>query len=228
MSDDKPMENDVFLQRDGKMRKSPQEILEELKDMRIEYELELMDMEIVDGEVKMRKSRWHLEPFRRRFIADLTPNADAIDDDLVVNAAIYARYSTQLAAVERLYNRAKAIYDRTKGMVKIRIRETWNNPNIPLKDVTIDMIESLAICDKRVIVTQEIMRDIEEAKALLIGACTAMRMKHESCLEIARNRRGETRMIGTAPSTISSKDEVPTAGQITEQQILERMNKPRE
>lgn len=196
---------DVLHQARGKKRATVDEIMEHLDDLKVCFELKLLRSEVVDGKIVLRQVPRGEMSFKRRLIADLNPDPDRIEDDLITNPAIYARYSEILSKLDSMVSEAKAELTRTMGRVKLNIRETWSNPNVPLKDLTVDLLDSIAMCDDSVIVLQEIVREAEEARASVNSACAAMKMKHEACLRISITRRSEAFLTATSPSTTSGQ-----------------------
>jgi hypothetical protein len=208
------MSEEVYYQNDGKKRMSPKEIIKALDDMKIEIEIQIFEAKYEDGEIKLKPSKWRTLLFQRRVIADMTPNINYIQDDLQTNAAVYARYAMVLAAIDRYIAKAKMEYEKLKSRVKIKIREEWSSPNI--KEPTVDMVESLALCDKKVGILYDVWKDLEESKTVIYESCRALRMKHDSCLEISRMRRGEASIVGTTDGSIRERDEVPMADDLSE------------
>jgi hypothetical protein len=182
-------------------RPSPDEIFEELKPLRLKFELRCLVPDENDPEHISKKDGRVVDEisFGRDFLEDLKPDPDFIADDLTTNAAIYARYQRVLVRAQRFLARVKQELAKWRAIVYISVaNRIHKDPDIEPKLKTVEYIKAQVDIVQSILIMTSVRDDAEEVVAELEGAMEALKMKHFNCLELAKMRQFEARMIGSS------------------------------
>ena len=183
----------------GKPKLHPDEIFEELEELKMEIQGKLF---IPDPDDPFHIPKEALTKasfkFHRAIYDDLRPDPEAIEDDLITNAAIYAYYGSVLAEAKRYLARCEQEYQMTWNRVYIlRSKEVWRDPDLDPKIKNQTYIKAVVDNTQSVALLVSIVDDAKEMVCRIEEGMKALEQKHYNCQAIARMRSGEAKLIGS-------------------------------
>jgi hypothetical protein len=183
----------------GKPRLHPDEIFEELADLKMEIQAKLF---IPDPDDPYNIPREALTKasfkFHRAIYDDLRPDPESIEDDLITNAAIYAYYGSVLAEAKRYLARCEHEYQMTWNRVyMLRAKDIWRDPDLDPKVKNQTYIKADVDNTQSVALLVSIVDDAKEIVCRIEEGMKALEQKHYNCQAIARMRAGEAKLIGS-------------------------------
>lgn len=152
--------------------------------------------------------------FHRAIYDDLRPDPEAIEDDLITNAAIYAYYGSVLAEAKRYLARCEQEYQITWNRVyMLRAKAIWKDPDLDPKVKNQTYIKADVDNTQSVIILVSIVDDAKELVNRIEEGMKALEQKHYNCQAIARMRSGEARLIGSTYVPSQDRDKKPARRQ---------------
>jgi len=136
--------------------------------------------------------------FHRNIIDDLRPDPEAIEDDLITNAAIYAFYGAFLAKLKRYLARCEQEYQITWNRVYMeRAKAIFRDPDLDPKLKTQTYIKADVDNTQSVCLMLSVIDDVKAHVIAVEEGMKALEQKHYNCQAIARMRSGEAKLIGS-------------------------------
>jgi len=208
----------------GKPKLRQEEIFGELADLKMQIQGKLFipdpdDPYHIPKEAIVKASF----KFHRAIYDDLRPDPEAIEDDLITNAAIYAYYGSVLAEAKRYLARCEQEYQMTWNRVyMLRTKEIWRDPDLDPKvknqtyiKADVDNTQSVALLVSIVDDAKQMVHGIEEGMK-------ALEQKHYNCQAIARMRSGEAKLIGSTYVASQDREKRPTRSRPTDEDETDR------